>query len=145
MVAHRLLAPPRQGGIVEVEPVLDHAPQIGFDGELVLRRRGHDARGADGAVVVESYRWKSSPRGASVGRCRPRPGASPRGRRVGRLVGGHQAECLVTGEHQLDTADHDAPERVGAPGPESGRAAASRASRGSAAAFSAYRASGPVR
>ena len=66
VVAHRLLAPPAQFVVAEIEAGLRHEAQVGLDGQLVLGGGRHDAGPADGALAVELVLVEQQPPGASV-------------------------------------------------------------------------------
>src|SRR5215471_1009723 len=53
VVADGLLAPAGQLGVVQVQVGLHERAQVGFDGGLVLGRRGNDAGGGDEAAGVD--------------------------------------------------------------------------------------------
>src|SRR6516165_8325851 len=123
VAADGLLAFPGELLVRKLEPVGDECAQVGFDDPLVLRGRRDDLRVGDGAVgvelvaMVDQAAWRL---GAAESGCLARRDLDVRG--IGRLVVADQPECFVARVEDLDGADDDAAERVGAGGSESGGA-----------------------
>jgi hypothetical protein len=73
VAADGLLALAGELGVIQIEPSLREGAQVSLDGCLVLRRRGDDAGGRDGAVRADLVPVVQGTPGASVTRARRRP------------------------------------------------------------------------
>src|SRR4051794_14500437 len=115
VVADGLLAEVAQPVVLELEVAGEEAAQGGLDRGLVLRGGRDGLRLEDRAVLVEPIAVPAQ----SARRLGPAAAAARSRRylhvrRVGRLIGGDQAQRLVERVEDLEAAHHDAAERVAA-------------------------------
>jgi hypothetical protein len=145
VVADRLLAPPLQRVVVEVEVRLDEVEQVLLDRGLVLRGRRHDHRVGDRAPSSSCSGGRGSRGAPRWRRARRRRRADLDGRDARALVGRDQPQRLVERVDGLERPDHDAAERVAHRWTQPTSAASACRSAGSRSAFRVNRAAGPTR
>ena len=148
MIAHRLLAPPLQLVVTQLQCVLDHATQVRLDRQLVLGGGRHDPGAPDRPRRVDLVLVEQQAPGSLGGTGAGRPPVASR-RRPGGRVACTDSTRLRAPLHTRTPARPPAPRCCGTGWctPDPNRLASGLGGREASAtgALSAYRAKGPVR